>query len=107
MRLPAVGLVLIASAQFVNEMLEMGRRACRLRTEHLLEALAHGLADRSAGPVIERFNVFVCVRTFHDHFHAPDDLFDQVTPYQVPGTPFVSADLRVPGRFGKFSMKNT
>jgi hypothetical protein len=89
MRLQAAGLV--ASSQFVNEMLEMGRHTCRLRTKRLLETLAHGVADCSARPVIERFAVVLCVRALHDYFRTPDRVFNQVTPYQVPGTRFVSS----------------
>jgi len=69
MRLRTIGLVV--SLQFVDEMLEMGRRACRFRTQHLLEAFAYRIADRPAGFVIERFDVFVCVRAFHGDFRIP------------------------------------
>jgi hypothetical protein len=48
---------LIVSSQFVDKMLEMRGRVCRIRTQHLLEALAHGITDRSSGFVIERCNV--------------------------------------------------
>jgi len=41
----------------------------RVRTKNLLEALTDGIADRSAGLVIERFNV-ICGYTFHDQFRA-------------------------------------
>jgi hypothetical protein len=57
MRLRAIGLV--ASSQFVDEMLETGRRACRFRAQYLLETLAYSIADGSTGLVIERFNVVV------------------------------------------------
>jgi hypothetical protein len=66
MRFDTVGLV--AFSQFIDEMLEIGRHP-RIRPQRLLEALAHSVADRSAGPVIERFGV-VCVWTFHDQFRA-------------------------------------
>jgi hypothetical protein len=65
----------------------------------LLEAFAHSIADRSAGPVIERFGV-VCVWTFHDQFRALEDLFDQVTAYQVSGQELVSGCQSVLGCFG-------
>jgi len=55
MRLVASGL--IATSQFVDEMLQMRRSLGRVRAKNLLEALSHGVADRSAGLVIERFNV--------------------------------------------------
>jgi hypothetical protein len=87
MRLPTIGL--IAPAQFVDEMLEMRRRTRRFWTQNLLETLADCIADRPTGPVIERFNVVVCVRAFHDCFRTPT--IDQVTAYQVRGMQFVSA----------------
>jgi hypothetical protein len=55
MRLAAIGL--IASAQFVHEMLQVRRMVGRVGAKNLLETLAHGIADRSAGRVIERFNI--------------------------------------------------
>lgn len=55
MRLAAIGL--IASAQFVDEMLQVRRMVGRVGAKNLLETLAHGIADRSAGRVIERFNI--------------------------------------------------
>jgi hypothetical protein len=60
----------VAPSQLIDEMLEVGRHL-RIRAESLLKALAHGLADRSARPVIERFNIcIVCVWTFHDPFRV-------------------------------------
>jgi hypothetical protein len=55
MRLAAIGIV--AFAQFVDELLQTGRMVRRVGAKNLLEALAHGIADRSAGLVIERFKV--------------------------------------------------
>ena len=66
-RLQAFGIV--APTQLVDKMLQTRRHARRIRTKDLLETLAHGIADRSAGPVIERFGV-VCIWTFHDPFRA-------------------------------------
>jgi hypothetical protein len=60
---------LVASAQLIDKMLQMRRHARRLRAKDLLETLAHGIADRSASPVIERFDVG-CIWTFHDPFRA-------------------------------------
>jgi hypothetical protein len=60
---------LIASAQFVDEMLQMGRMVRRVGAKHLLQAFAYGIADRSAGLAIERFNV-ICGWTFHGRFRA-------------------------------------
>jgi hypothetical protein len=57
-RLRPIGIV--ASAQLIDKMLQMGRHARRVRTKDLLETLTHGIADRSAGPVIEWFDV-VCM----------------------------------------------
>jgi hypothetical protein len=59
---------LVAPSQFIDEMLKI-RRNPRIRTQRLLETFAHSVADRSAGPVIERFNV-VCVCIFHDRFRV-------------------------------------
>jgi hypothetical protein len=53
-RLPAAAL--IASSQFVDEILQMRRLVGRVGAKNLPEALAHGIADRSAGLVIERLN---------------------------------------------------
>jgi hypothetical protein len=68
MRLRAISL---ASSQFVDEMLQMGRWTCRFRTQHLLKTFAHGIADCPAGLVIERFDVVICMRAFHDCFRIP------------------------------------
>jgi hypothetical protein len=47
----------------------MGRHIRRVGPKNLLKALAYGIADRSAGPAIERFD-FICVWTFHERFRA-------------------------------------
>jgi hypothetical protein len=60
---------LVAPAQFIDKMLQMRRHGRRVQTKDLLEMLAHGIADRSASPVIERFDVG-CIWTFHDRFRA-------------------------------------
>jgi hypothetical protein len=60
---------LVAFSQFIDEMLEVGRFT-RIGTEDLLKAFAHSVADRPAGPVIERLNAVVGVRNFHDQFRA-------------------------------------
>src|ERR1700721_2159824 len=49
MRFRTVGLV--AFSQFIDEMLEIGRHP-RIRPQRLLEALAHSVAPRSAGPLM-------------------------------------------------------
>jgi hypothetical protein len=46
---------LIASSQLIDEMLEVGRWTGAVRAKHLPKALADGIADRSAGLVIEPF----------------------------------------------------
>ena len=61
---------LAAFFQFIDQVLEMRRRAGRLRTQHLLQTFAHSVADRPARFVIERFGAFVCVRSFHGDFRA-------------------------------------
>ena len=54
MRFHACGL--IAFPQLIEEMLEMGRYAGRIRAKHLLKAIAHRIANRLAGFVIEHFD---------------------------------------------------
>jgi hypothetical protein len=54
-RLAAVGRV--APSQFVDEALQMRGLIRRVGAKNLLEALAYGIADRSAELVIERFDV--------------------------------------------------
>ena len=100
MRLQTIGL--ITPAQFVDEMLEMRRRTRRFRTQNLLETLADSIADRPAGPVIERFNVVVCVRALHNCIRTPT--IDQVTAYQVRGTLFVSGLAVGSLRFGEYQI---
>jgi hypothetical protein len=51
------GVLAVAPAQFIHQMLQVGRKARRLRTQILLQSFAHGIADRSAGPVINLFAV--------------------------------------------------
>lgn len=76
----------------------MRGHARRLWPKNLLETLANSVADRSAGLVIELFDV-VCVWVFHDQFRALT-LLGQVTAYQVARLKFVSAKLRIPIGFG-------
>ena len=54
---PLAAIGLVASSQFVDEMLQTRRMVRRVGAKNLLEALADGIADRSAGLVIERLNV--------------------------------------------------
>jgi hypothetical protein len=60
-----IGLVLgfrllaVPPAQFIHQMLEMGRQARGLGVKALLQPFAHGVADRSAGLAIDLFAVVV------------------------------------------------
>jgi hypothetical protein len=95
-RLQAFGLV--ASAQLVDKMLQMGGCFRRVSTENLLKTLAYGIADRSAGSLIKLFDV-ICIWTFHDQFRARRVL-GQVTGHQVAELEFVSGKLWIPIGFG-------
>jgi len=55
MRFHACGL--IAFPQLIEEVLELGRYARRIRAKHLLKPLAHRIANRLAGFVIEHFDL--------------------------------------------------
>jgi hypothetical protein len=79
---------------------QMGRHAGGTRSQNLLETFTHGVADRSTGFVIERFDVFVWI--FHGSLRNPDDLSDQATAYQVSGVEFVSAYRWVPAVLANF-----
>jgi len=50
-------LMAIAPSQLVDEALQMRGLIRRVGAKNLLEALAYGIADRSAELVIERFDV--------------------------------------------------
>jgi hypothetical protein len=60
-----IGLVLgfrglvVPPAQFIQEMLKVGRQARGLGVKALLQPFAHGVADRSAGLAIDLFAVVV------------------------------------------------
>jgi hypothetical protein len=57
----------VAPAQFVEQMLEVGRQAQGLRAKALLQPFAYCVADRSAGIAIDRFAV-VGDSAIHDEF---------------------------------------
>jgi hypothetical protein len=58
---------LVTSAQFVQQMLKMGRKARGFRAKVLLQPLSHSVADRSAGLAIDRLDV-VSDSAVHDEF---------------------------------------
>jgi hypothetical protein len=57
----------VTPAQFVHQVLQMGRQVRGLRSEALLQPFAHSVADRSASLAIDRFNV-VGETAVHDEF---------------------------------------
>jgi hypothetical protein len=61
---------LVAPAQLIDKALEAGRGAGRLKPQLLLETFADCVADRPAGLMVQRFDAFVCLRTFHDPFRT-------------------------------------
>ena len=77
---------LVASAQLIDKMLQMRRHARRLRAKDLLETLAHGIANRSASPVIERFD---CIFVFAGKAAA----FDLPMPEICALGPFTTRSL--------------
>ena len=56
---------MVPFAQFIQQMLEVGREAHGFRTKVLLQPFAHGIADRSAGLAIDLFAVASAI---HDGF---------------------------------------
>jgi hypothetical protein len=76
--------LVVPSAQFIHQMLEMGRQTRGLRTKVLLQPFAHGVADRSAGLAIDLFAVVVD-SAFHGRFR-----FLVVSKNQVFGMGIVS-----------------
>jgi hypothetical protein len=49
--------VTVPPAQFIHQMLELGREVRRLRAQGPLQLFTHGVADRSARPAIDLFAV--------------------------------------------------
>ena len=57
----------VASAQFVHQVLEARGQAGKFGAQALPQPFAHGVANRPAGPVIERFAAVVDPAV-HDEF---------------------------------------
>jgi len=57
----------VTPAQFVHQVLKKGRRGRGLGAEALSKPLADGVANRSAGRAIDRFDI-VGAWAFHDEF---------------------------------------
>jgi hypothetical protein len=51
--------VIVPFAQFIQQMLEVGREVRGLRGKVLLQPFADGIADRSRSPVINLFEIVV------------------------------------------------
>jgi hypothetical protein len=62
------GVLFVAPAQFVHEMLEVRGKTRRIGPKALLQPFAHGIADRSARLVIHPFAAVVDSAD-HDEFH--------------------------------------
>ena len=60
-------MLVVPSAQFIHQMLEVGRGKQGVRTQVLLQPFAYGVADRSAGLAIELFAV-VADSAIHNEF---------------------------------------
>jgi hypothetical protein len=58
---------MVPPVQFVEQMLEVGGEARGLRAKVMLQPFAYGVADRSAGLVIDLFAVLV-VSAVHSAF---------------------------------------
>jgi hypothetical protein len=57
----------VTLAQFVDQVLQMGRQARAFRAKALLQPFSHRVADRSASLAIDRFDV-VGDSAIHDEF---------------------------------------
>jgi hypothetical protein len=66
-RLRAIGFV--AFSQLIDQMYEIRRHIRRIRAKYLSKPFANGVADRSAGFMIEQFDI-VCAGAFHDRFRS-------------------------------------
>jgi hypothetical protein len=99
-----VAAAFVAPAQFVHQMLEMGRQARGFRAKVLLQPFGHGVADRSAGLAIDQFAV-VGNSAVHDEFRFLAISFNEVTPDQVTERELVSSRGSIPRLFGKIRMK--
>jgi hypothetical protein len=77
----------VASAQFVHQVLEARGQAGKFGAQALPQPFAHGVANRPAGPVIERFGAVS--NPAHDGFRLRD--LDELLLGQVTGPNIVSA----------------
>jgi hypothetical protein len=84
-------------AQFIHQMLKVGRQARRVGTQILLQAFAYGVANRSAGLVIDLF-AFVGDSALHGEFR----FLIQMTLDQVRGMEVVSRRQPIARSSGKF-----
>ena len=80
--------VIVPFAQFIQQMLEVGREVRGLRGKVLLQPFADGIADRSARLAIEWFAVVVD-RAAHERVPLRVN-FKEVTQDQVMATGIVS-----------------
>jgi hypothetical protein len=94
----------VAPAQFVHQVLEIGRQARGLRAKALLQPFADSVADRAAGVTVDRFAI-VGDSAVHDEFRFLAISFKEVTPDQVAEREFVSGGGSIPRLFGKIRMK--
>jgi hypothetical protein len=78
----------VPPAQFIHQMLEVGREARRLGTQGLLQMFTYGVANRSARLAIDMFAV-VGDSTVHNEFRFVA-ISNEITPNQVTGTENVS-----------------
>jgi hypothetical protein len=89
----------IAPAQFVHQVFEVGRWTQGLRAKVPLQPFAHGVADRSAGLAIDLFAV-VGDSAIHDEFRFVI-ISNKATPDQVTGTGIVSPRSAIACLFSK------
>jgi hypothetical protein len=89
----------VALAQFVHQVIEVGRWTQGLRTKALLQPFAHGVADRSAGLAIDLLAV-IGDSAIHGAFRFVV-ISNEVTPDQVTGAEIVSSRSAVACFFGK------
>ena len=94
----AAGSIAIPPAQFIHQVLEVRGQARNLGAKALLQPFAHGVADRPAGLVIERF--VTVSDSAHDGFRLRVHL-DELMPDQVMGARMVSR----PGPIACFLVK--
>jgi hypothetical protein len=93
----------VASAQLVRQVLQLRRQARKIRTQVLPQPLAYGVADRSAGLVIELFPD-VANSTVHEVFRSCP-FQTRVLQDQVAGLEIVSRRRPIECISGKHGMK--